>query len=156
MEVALVDRHLADGDGLVLCHELELMSSAPAVVIYSAFAGPELRVAASVAGADGLVGKGAPLDELFTAIRTVAKGGKALPPLRRGAVEQVVARLDSEDLPILGMRLDGVSLKDIAAVLHLGERELSGRVITILDRLTDSPEPTAYMGETTAMGAIPD
>ena len=155
-DVALVDRHLDDGDGLALCHELELMPSAPAVLIYSASAGPELRLAASVAGADGLVGKGAPLGELFDAIRTVASGGKALPPLRPRAVERLVSRLDSDDLPILGLRLDGVPLPEIASVLHLSEREVSRRVIGMLGRLTAWPGSTRYMDEERAMGSIPD
>jgi DNA-binding NarL/FixJ family response regulator len=133
--VALIDYRLADGDGLVLCHALKLLASPPAVLIYSAFARWELALAAKVAGADGMVDKGAPLDELFDAIRTVARGGKALPALRPEAVERSVMRLDPEDLPILGMRIDGATLAEIASVLQLEERELSRRLAAMLGRL---------------------
>ena len=119
----------------MLCHEVKKLPSPPAVLIYSAFARRELALAATVAGADGMVDKGAPLDELFDAIRTVSGGGKALPVLRPGAVARTVRRLDPEDLPILGMRIDGATLAEIGSVLHLEERELSRRFVAMLGRL---------------------
>jgi DNA-binding NarL/FixJ family response regulator len=134
-DVALVDYQLADGDGLILCHELKRLPKAPGVLIYSAFARRELAMAAMVAGADAMVNKGAPLDELFGAIRTVARGGTALPRLRPGAVERDVARLEPEDLPILGMRMDGAALPEIASVLRVDEREVSRRLSAMLGQL---------------------
>jgi DNA-binding NarL/FixJ family response regulator len=136
--VALVDYHLPDGDGLTLCHKLKLLASPPAVLIYSAFARRELALAATVAGADGMVDKGVPLDELFAALRTIARGGKVLPALRPEAVEHTATRLDPQDLPILGMRMDGATLSDIGSVLHLEQRELSSRLTALLGRLTGS------------------
>jgi DNA-binding NarL/FixJ family response regulator len=134
-DVALVDYQLADADGLILCHELKRLPKAPGVLIYSAFARRELAMAAMVAGADAMVNKGAPLDELFGAIRTVARGGTALPRLRPGAVERDVARLEPEDLPILGMRMDGAALPEIASVLRVDEREVSRRLSAMLGQL---------------------
>lgn len=145
--VALIDYQLPDGDGLTLCHELKLLASPPAVLIYSAFARRELALAATVAGADGIVDKGAQLDELFAALRTVARGGKALPALRPQAVEQTVSRLDPQDLPILGMRIDGATLSEIGGVLHLEERELSRRLIALLGRLRGSSIPAGVLDE---------
>ena len=139
--VALIDYQLADGDGLMLCHELKRRASPPAVLIYSAFARRELALAATVVGADGMLDKGAPLNELFDAIRTVAKGGKALPALRPEAVERAVTRLEPQDLPILGMRIDGATLSEIGAVLRLEERELSRRLTALVGRLQDRAAP---------------
>lgn len=139
--VALVDYHLADGDGLVLCHRLKCLASPPAVLMYSASVRQELAVAARVAGADGMIDKGAPLDDLFAAIRTVYRGGKALPALRPAVVERVVTRLDPDDLPILGMSVDGVTLPEIATVLHLDEDELSRRVVAMLGQLMTPAAP---------------
>jgi DNA-binding NarL/FixJ family response regulator len=133
--VALIDYQLADGDGLRLCHELKQLPVPPAVLIYSAFARRELALAATVAGADGMVDKGSSLDELFSAIWTVYRGGKALPALRPDGVERSVRRLEPEDLPILGMRVDGATLPEIATVLHLEESELSRRLAAMLGRL---------------------
>jgi len=133
--VALIDYQLADGNGLQLCHELKQLPAPPAVLIYSAFARRELALAATVAGADGMVDKGSSLDELFSAIWTVYRGGKALPPLHPDGLERSLSRLDPEDLPILGMRVDGATLPEIAAVLQLEERELSRRLAAMLSRL---------------------
>lgn len=134
-DVVLADYQLPDGDGLVLCHELKLLGPPPAVLIYSAFARRELALAAAVAGADGMVDKGAPLASLLEAIRTVVRGGKALPPLRPDLVERTVRSLEPEDLPILGMRMDDATLSEIASALQLDEREVSRRVAGILGRL---------------------
>jgi DNA-binding NarL/FixJ family response regulator len=142
--VALIDYRLADGDGLVLCHELKRLASPPAVLIYSAFARRELALAARVAGADGMVDNGAPLNELFDAVRTVARGGMALPALRPETVERTVTGLEPEDLSILGMRIDGATLSEIGAVLHLEERELSRRLRALVGRLAS---PTAPAGD---------
>jgi DNA-binding NarL/FixJ family response regulator len=145
-DVALVDYQLADGDGLILCHELKRLPKAPGVLIYSAFARRELAMAAMVAGADAMVNKGAPLDELFGAIRTVSRGGTALPRMRRGAAERDVARLEPEDLPILGMRMDGAALPEIASVLRVDEREVSRRLTAMLGQLAAPLGPGAMTG----------
>lgn len=139
--VALIDYQLADGDGLMLCHELKKLASPPAVLIYSAFARRELALAATVAGADGMVDKGAPLDELFDAIRIISRGGKALPALRPEVLERAVRELDPADLPILGMRVDGATLSEIASTLRLEEGELSRRLVSMLGRLAGRAAP---------------
>ncbi len=152
---ALVDYQLAEGDGLLLCHQLKLLPSPPAVVIYSAFARRELTIAAALAGADGMVDKGAPLDELFGSLRTAVRGGKALPVLRPEIVEGTVARLDTEDLPILGMRIDGATPQEIASVLHIDEREVSRRMVGMLRRLGDwraAPAGTESSGDRNGSG----
>ena len=138
-DVAIIDYHLADGDGLTLVRELDCLDDPPATLIYSGL-GHELGVAAAVAGAAGVVDKSAPLDDLLDAIRTVARGGCALPPLTPTALERSAARLDPEDLPILGMRVDGATLADIAAVLHQGTEQIARRLNAMLPRLTGAHE----------------
>ena len=133
--VAVIDYQLAHGDGLSLCHALKALAAPPAVLIYSAFARRELAVAARVAGADGMVDKGASLDELLDAIRAVYRGENALPALRPEMLERAAQRLDPDDLPILGMRVEGTTLSEIASVLQVEEREVSRRLATMLGRL---------------------
>jgi DNA-binding NarL/FixJ family response regulator len=138
-DVALLDYQLGDDDGLVLCHALKRSSSPPAVLLYSAFARQGLALAASVAGADGLLDKGAPLEDLFAAIRTVARGGNTLPAPPREAIERIVPRLDPSHVSILAMRTNGMTPDQIAAVLRLEEQELSRRLAALLRQLAQPP-----------------
>ncbi len=141
LDVALVDYHLWDGDGLQLCHRLKTLASSPRVLIFTAFDAPALEVAAAIAGADGVIDKGATLDELFDAVRSVARGGSVYNALRPGVIEQIVPRVDTEDLPILGMRLDGAALSEIAEVLNVDQETVSRRLLAMLARLARSSEP---------------
>jgi DNA-binding NarL/FixJ family response regulator len=78
--VVLLEHRLLDGDGLALCRRLKALPHGPRVIIYTS----EMdALMARVAGADGLVDKAAEPAELFEAIRIVARGGLALPPLER-------------------------------------------------------------------------
>jgi DNA-binding NarL/FixJ family response regulator len=134
-DVALVDYDLGDGDGLALCYQLKADAGPPGVLIYSAFARDGLSLAARAAGADGLLDKGAPPDDLFGAIRALA--GRRLPPLAVTRDQLVVGarRLQSDDLPILGMLLDRAPRAEIAAVLRLTQPQLDRRVHGMLARL---------------------
>lgn len=139
--VALVDYDLADGDGLTLCHELKSRPSPPGVLIYSAFARDGLSLAARAAGADGLLGKGAPPQELFDTIRALASGRLAPPSATHEELAIGGARLDGADLPILGMLIERAPPQDIAAVLGLTTEELDGRIRRIVARLATVGRP---------------
>jgi DNA-binding NarL/FixJ family response regulator len=139
-QVALIDFQLPDGDGLTLCRELKLLPKPPRVVIYSAFARPALAVAATIAGADGLVDKGVEVDALFDAIRAVGRGEQALPALEPEMVTRCTARLNPDDVPIFGMLMSGTPMADVADVLSSSERKIEDRVRAMLsDLLSESP-----------------
>jgi DNA-binding NarL/FixJ family response regulator len=138
-QVALIDFQLPDGDGLTLCRELKLLPTPPRVVIYSAFARPALAVAATLAGADGLVDKGVEVDDLFDAVRAVGRGERALPALEPEMVARCTARLDPDDVSIFGMLMSGTSIADTAAVLSSDERQVEDRLRAMLgDLLSES------------------
>jgi DNA-binding NarL/FixJ family response regulator len=138
-QVALIDFQLPDGDGLTLCRELKLLPSPPRVVIYSAFARPALAVAATLAGADGLVDKGVEVDDLFDAIRSVGRGEQALPPLEPEMIARCTARLDPDDVSVFGMLMSGTSIADTASVLSSDEHRIEDRLRAMLrDLLSES------------------
>jgi hypothetical protein len=78
-----------------------------------------------------------------------AEAGTSLPPLRPAVDKRTVNRLDPDDLPILGMRIDGATVPEIASVLRLDERVLSHRVLATLRQL-------AVHGAGDEIGAAPD
>ena len=140
-DVALVDYHLQESDGLVLCRRLKALRRPPGVLVYSAFADKKLAIPAIVAGADALVDKGAPTDELLDAIRAVARGATTMPRVPPELMAATAARLDPVDLPILGMLMDRTPAAEIARVLRIDEPELESRLANMLQRLKVPPAP---------------
>jgi DNA-binding NarL/FixJ family response regulator len=106
------------------------------VLIYSAFAGRTLAVAATVAGADGMLAKAAPVDELFEAMRAIARGGTHMPSITPDLMETCAARIEAADLPILGLRMDRTPPDEIAQVLNVTEQQIGARLGAMLGRLT--------------------
>jgi DNA-binding NarL/FixJ family response regulator len=144
-DLVLLDYHLPAGeDGLRLCRRIKSEALAPRVILYSAYAGGELAIPAALAGADGVIGKGVPARELFEAIRAVAGGRRVLPPISPALLEDAARRLDDEDLPLLGMLLDGTLPVEAGEVLGLAPEVVNRRVDRMIGRLRlELPTPEA-------------
>jgi DNA-binding NarL/FixJ family response regulator len=140
-DVVLLDYHLPGSHGLVLCHRVKSTLQPPSVLIYTAFSSPDLLLPVALAGADGLVDKGAPVDRLFDALRDLARGARLLPPPPPELQEAAAAMLDPEDLPIVGMLLDDTPPREIAETLRIPPDQIGWRVQRILGRLTEGPRP---------------
>jgi len=96
-----------------------------------------------VAGADGLVDKAAAPEELFDAIRVVARGDAALPPLEAHDLDAAAHRVDPEDLALLAMLVDGTPPGDVAETLRLDRRKVGHRIERMLGRLRAGTADTA-------------
>jgi DNA-binding NarL/FixJ family response regulator len=103
-------------DGLVLCRRIKRQLPPPAVLLHSACADASLTIPARLAGADGLIDKSAPANELYDAIRRVARGEQVLPPISRELLD-AAAREATDELPILGMTLENTPVSEMAATL---------------------------------------
>lgn len=134
-DVLLLDYHLPASDGLALCRTIKFDVPAPRVILYSAFAESSMTVPAIVAGADGVLHKGVQPRELFEAIREVAGGGDALPPVSADLLAAAGLALDDEDLPILGMLVERTSTSEIAETLRLDTVDVKQRITRMLGRL---------------------
>jgi DNA-binding NarL/FixJ family response regulator len=140
-DVAVVDFHLGDRNGMDLCRRMRESGDVGGAVVYSAFDGPALEMAAVIAGVGGVVGKASPLDELFDAIRVVVRGESALPPPAPQEVASFAARLEPVDRPILGMLLDGTPPHEVAATLGLDHDQLDDRLEAMLAAILPDPWP---------------
>jgi DNA-binding NarL/FixJ family response regulator len=134
-DVLILDYDLARDDGLAHCLRVKNRPHPPAVVLYSAYAGPALTLAARVANADAVVDKAAPVLTLLTAVRRAAGGESVMAATGRDAFEAAVARLDDEDLAVFAMLLDREPLDSIAQALRADRADISRRAQRIVGRL---------------------
>jgi DNA-binding NarL/FixJ family response regulator len=133
--VVLLEQQLLDGDGLTLCRRLKALMPAPRVILYTTDPDGDLVLLARVACADGIVDKAADPQELFEAIRVVARGGAALPPLEPEHLEAAAHVIDPEDLALLAMLADGTPPDAAADTLRLDRRKVGRRIERLLGRL---------------------
>jgi DNA-binding NarL/FixJ family response regulator len=134
-DVLVLDYDLSRGNGLAHCRRIKNRTSAPAVVVYSGYAGPALSLAASAANADAMIDKADPVQALLRAIRVVAYGEVMLPAVPHNVYETAVARVATEDRPVLAMLLSREPLEAIADALRTDRNEIAWRAQRIVARL---------------------
>ena len=134
-DVLILDYDLSRDDGLAHCRRIKSRPNPPAVVIYSAYAGPALTLAARTAQADAVVDKAEPVHTLLAAVRTAASGEVVMEAVPRDAFEAAVARLEDDDLPVFAMLLDREPYDSIAGALRIGQAEVQWRAQRIVGRL---------------------
>lgn len=137
-DVVLLEHHLREGDGIALCRRVRSEPKAPRVILYTTLPDDEVELIARIAGADGIVDKAAPPDQLFEAIRLVARGDTALPPLTRAQLDAAAHRVEPDDLALLAMLVDRTSPADVAETLHMDRGRVAKRTERVLGRLRRS------------------
>ena len=145
-DVVIVDYDLARGDGLAVCQRLKQRSPGPRVVVYSAYAGSALGVAARAAGVDGLVGKSEPVADLLAAVRRVAQGETVLPELQPDAQQAAMCRLREDDLAVGTMLLINTPHEVIAETLNVGQDEVGWRARRIVAQMRPTRAPLTGHG----------
>jgi DNA-binding NarL/FixJ family response regulator len=144
--VVVADYELRQADGVTLCADLKALAAPPGVIIYSAFARPRLLPAAAIAGADAMLDKAASADELFDTIRAVAHGAARLPTPPPEVMERCFKSLNTDDLPLFGMAVNGAPANEIAAVIGADLDETERRLRALLGRLQEQPPAPAASG----------
>lgn len=117
-DVALVDLGLPDETGAQLACQLLEEDPGQRILLYTGINDLDAISGALDCGAQGLVHKGGPPDELTAAIRAVAAGGTyvdarlGLPPLAHPSAEQVygLSRREREILDLLAQGLTGAQV----------------------------------------------
>lgn len=119
-DVAVVDLRLAGQSGARLARALAAEHADLRLVIFTAVDDPaELREALA-APAQALVGKTGSLEELFSAIRAVARGGRwVAPELERKVARAPLRKLSIREREVLELLAEGMSAEAIAGVLHV-------------------------------------
>jgi DNA-binding NarL/FixJ family response regulator len=127
-DVALVDYQLGEEDGIGVGRRLKGRDPRLRVIVYSAHASRGLALPARLAGADGVLDKGAPADELLAAIREVARGRPVFPSAAVELGRIGSSRVSQDDLPLLGMLADGASREEVSTTMRMEPDELEDRI----------------------------
>ena len=144
-DVVLADYHLPDRNGLLLGSELKQLPEPPRVVIYSAFAEPQLSLAAALSGVDAVLDKSSPVEAIFETLRAVAAGRTLLGPMPPHVMRSGASLIDPRDQSILGLAVAGEPAEEIAAVLGMDLQVVKRRMRSMVEWLR--PRPRAEVRE---------
>lgn len=131
-DVVLLDLELPGMNGVEAIPKI-----ATRVLVLTAYATDEQLDAVLRAGAGGYLLKGAAVDEIERAIRTVARGETYLDPriASRVVALSYAPRLSPREREVLRLVATGNSNKEIGTALHVTERTVKFHVTAILSKL---------------------
>lgn len=131
-DVVVLDLNLPGIGGVELIRRMLLQDPALRVLVLSMHAEPLYAARALQAGARGYVSKGAAPEELLTAVRRVAEGGRYIEAeiaqalaLQSVATDDPLQGLSERNREILRLLADGRSLAEIAAALGVGYKTVA-------------------------------
>jgi DNA-binding NarL/FixJ family response regulator len=147
-DVVLLDMRMPGKSGLDVLEQLSADGTLPPTIILTTFDDDEMVLAGIRAGAKGFLLKDVSLEELVTAIRTVAQGGSVVKPavterLLKG-LQNMHTDFISLDRPdpltereteILRLMAGGYSNKEIANSLGVAEGTVKNHVSNILSKM---------------------
>jgi two-component system response regulator DevR len=144
-DVAILDVHLPDGNGVDLCRDVRSDNPDLRCLILTAYDDDEAVVASVVAGASGYVLKDVRGSGLIDALRAVAAGRSLLDAAQ---VRRVGERLRSEragdprleslstrEREVLDLIADGLTNREIGERLSLAEKTIKNYVSGVLSKL---------------------
>ncbi|MEU7050023.1 response regulator [Streptomyces eurythermus] len=121
-DVALLDIELPGMSGLDAAAELRTRAPGCRVLILTTFGRPGYLRRAMEAGAAGFLVKDGPVEELAAAIRRVLAGETVVDPvLAAAALSAGPSPLTPRECEVLKASVDGATVADVAARLHLSE-----------------------------------
>lgn len=139
LDLILLDYHLPDMTGLEMLQELGRRAPTVPVLMISGMANAQLMRQVLVAGAAGFISKSSSSKELLRAIKVVLDGGIYTPEDLRDLEGLIVdgtmpkrASLSRTQERVFRCMIDGMSNRDIAHKLDIGEETVKSHVSSIL------------------------
>lgn len=142
-DIVVLDLAMPQMDGVQALRAMRAENKDLKALVFTASETDDRIIGAVQAGAQGYLLKGAPREELFGAVRVVAKGGSLLSPVvaahllerMAGASSPVAEALTEREREVLHLLAQGLQNKEIAAKLGIRERTVKFHVSTILGKL---------------------
>lgn len=148
IDVVLLDIRMPKLDGLGVLQALSTKTTSPPCIVLTTFDDDELVLRAIANGARGFLLKDVSLEQLTSAIHTVADGGSVINPAVTERVLRGIERLGAgfESLPvpdplskreieIVGMMAAGYSNREIAKACFVAEGTVKNHISNILSKL---------------------
>jgi len=140
-DVLLLDLTLPEGDALPLLESLPAIQPGLRVIILTMHSDPETVRQALAAGASGYLVKGAHLEELYAAIRAVARGQRYLHSSVTGAVVEDSIRwyrsgpLSAREREILRLAASGHAPSEIGTMLGISVHTVRRHIANVSEKL---------------------
>ncbi len=146
-DVVVMDIRMPGLSGVDACRKIVQQLPETRVIMLTSFAEDELLFAAIRAGASGYVLKRIGSDDLVRTIQAVGRGESALDPAVTEAVfkevrqaekdklSAVFADLSAQEMRVLALIADGLTNREIAGQLFLGEGTVRNYVSNLLSKL---------------------
>lgn len=139
-DIVLLDRRLPDGDGIEAIARLRAVSPSSRVLVLTGDANSAIAARILEVGGAGLLLKSGLLDELVTAIRSVASGDVVIDPellsgalaLLSGSSRTTGPVLTLRERQVLGLIAEGAGTERIAGELRLARNTVRNHVQRIL------------------------
>lgn len=147
--VVLLDVGLRDRNALRVAETVRREMADARVIIMDLFPVHEEIVEFVNAGVAGFILKDATLEDFVQTVRSVADGGRVLPPpmtgtlfsqiaqtaIQRGASALDAVRMTSREREVMGLIAEGKSNKEIARTLNVATDTVKSHVRNIMDKL---------------------
>lgn len=157
-DVAVLDVRMPGVSGIEACRQIVELVPTCKVIMLTSYAEDELLFAAIQAGASGYILKRIGDNELVLAVDRVSRGEGMLDPAMTASVfaemrkaneaQQVAAfaNLTTQELAVLALVADGLTNRQIAMKLYLGEGTVRNYVSSLLSKLgvSNRAEAAAY------------
>ncbi len=156
-DVVIMDIRFPQGSGIEACREIIQSQPTSKVIVLTSYADDEAVFASIMAGASGYVLKQIGSQGLMEAVRSVYQGRSLLDPM---VTQKVISRMKSllheerneagltaQEKKILALMAEGKTNKEIAAMVHLGEKTVRNYVSNILGKLnlSNRAQAAAYV-----------
>lgn len=149
MDVKLsMEASVSKDSGIIACQKIKEKLPETNVIMLSSFAEEEAIFNSIIAGASGYLLKGIVGKELISSIKLVAKGKSLLDPnitakvfrKMKGMTEehQILKELTKQEKEVLKQLSKGLTNKEIAMEMNLGEKTVRNYVSTVLSKLNVS------------------
>jgi DNA-binding NarL/FixJ family response regulator len=144
-DVVVMDLKMPGMNGLSAIGEIKKLDQKIPVLVLTSFTDDDMMIAAIQSGANGVMLKDMPPEQLLEAIREVARGQNALHPMvaqklmlriqRSAAPEFNEKTLTHREIDVLKCLAEGQSNREIAMKLSISTRTVTTHVRNILDKL---------------------